>query len=215
MSEKAPQSESAGIKAFEIFTRLIGSLAWPLLILFVFLYLRGQVTQVLSALPKKLSESTKFSLGTLSFEAGQTANATGSADIAKVIEGLSANAVTILLEVGNSSSMFAYSAPGQEEYWFPSKGIFDALNELEQKKMLTFKIPMTEYMKSLAGIALTPALQEARDELMNTNPQISYPAGRKLTQGDVEILQRQSYELTPAGKRAFRLIVDTVTKNLK
>lgn len=215
MDEKPTPPQSAAIKLLEAGARLIASLAWPLLILFVFLSLRHQITAVFSAIPTKLSESTKFAIGSLSFEMNQTAKQTGDPQLPKLIEELSANALTVLMVTGNSSKYFAYAEPGDNEYFFPGKDTLDAMNELEKKKMLTFDVPMEQYMKSIADLGFDTRVKESVDELVRGDPQMSYGAGRKLTGNDVKALQRQQYKLSASGKKAFRLVVDAVTKNLK
>jgi hypothetical protein len=119
MDEKPTPPESAHIKFFEAGARLIGSLAWPLLILFLFLSLRQQITAVFSAIPTKLSESTKVAIGSLSFE---IAKQTGDPQLPKLIEALSANGLTILMVTGNESKFFAWAATGDAEYFFAEQG---------------------------------------------------------------------------------------------
>jgi hypothetical protein len=99
--------------------------------------------------------------------------------------------------------------------FLPSKDTLDAMNELKEKQMLIFSMPMEQYMKSIVDLGFDTTTKESPQELVQAGPLISYSAGRKLTDADVKALNQQQYMLSAKGKKAFRLVVDAVTKNLK
>lgn len=203
--EDQPNNKFSDTKALEHFVTLVKALAWPILILFLFVVLRVPLTQTIELLPQKFSESTKFSVGSLSFEIQQSAKATGNPELANLIGGLSPKAVETLLKVGKTTTSLVSYSPDSQIYYLPDEEELDALAELENKKIVEFSpMPIAEFRKFPAALSLK--------KLENST---GYSPSRPLTANEEDALKKENRRLTEVGQKAFELIIQVVSQQLE
>ena len=192
------------LKQLELFVQLVQALAWPLLILLLFVFLQKPLRRVLAVLPEKISESKKLTVGGLSFELQETAKAAGNPELAQLIGGLSTEAIKKLLRSsGTSHQLVGTYRPlnGPTEYFLPSSEEEAPLLELERQGLLQFTVPYWEFQKFVRSLPL-----EVNGARLSGQP----------LDGELEKrLFEQGYELTPLGQKAFELVIQAVASELK
>jgi hypothetical protein len=122
---------------------------------------------ILTVLPDKISESKKFKVGSLSFELQEGARATGNPELAKLIGGLSTEAMkTLLRSSKNRFQLLVSYIPehGSPEYFLPDRHTEETLLELERARLLKFDEVLGErdYALALAHTAPDEALRRLR-----------------------------------------------------
>ena len=204
--EKNPSKTSIfDLKTFEAFVALVKALAWPLLILYLFAVLRVPLTKTIELLPQKFSESTKFSVGSLSFEIQQSAEARGNPELGKLIGGLSPKAVETLLKIGKTTTSLVSYSPDSQTYYLLDDQEMDALSELDNKNIVEFiGMPFDEFRRFLENLHL-----KKQENRLGFNPT------RRLTVQEEDALKKQNYRLTEEGQKAFDLIIQVVSQQLE
>jgi len=125
------------IRYIDRIVALTKAFAWPLLCLSLFMYLRHPIIAVASQMPTIISQSSKLSVGTLSFEIRERADATGNRELGALIEGLSPEAVEDLLKIGRNSWIQLISREerrGRDRYFFPTEKRLRSLIELVERQ---------------------------------------------------------------------------------
>ena len=201
-------SERLGIRYFETSVSLIKAIAWPFIVLLLFVILHEPIIKLIKLLPDRVAQSTKISVGSLSFEIQQAATASGNPELADLIGGLSTSAIEELLSLGKSFHRYVGSNDEEQIYYIPNETIKRTLLELEKAGLLKFDMPMDEFDRFLNGL-----------NLVRVNPNdvndTGYKPTRPLSPDEKNKLKAQDYSLTPVGKRAFELITEVVAQNIK
>jgi hypothetical protein len=220
MNERSPQNESGGARIFETLGRLIGALAWPALILYLFLSLRDPVTRTLEALPQKLAESRSVSMGSFKFELQEAATGTGDPLLAGLVHELSPEAVAALMQIGYSRPLIMYRhsmAESDSQYYLLNRTTQKAMEELEKKGLLDFGFAIADFRNLLASTGMTrDTVLSYDDDQISTTANVLYEARtRRLTPDETHQFIEASAHLTETGKTVFHLCLDTITKSLK
>jgi hypothetical protein len=86
---------------FEHIVDLIKVTIWPFMILVFLIFYGSEISQIIKIIPKKLENSSKISVGSLSLEIEKSARITGNFELAEIIKNLSENGIRKLLTLGS------------------------------------------------------------------------------------------------------------------
>lgn len=98
------QSDSTTLGYINAITGLVKVLSWPLLLLYIFLAIRGPLIESFSQLPFLLSRSTAVSVGGFSVALRERIKSGAPADVHVVLEQISPEGLFAMLEWGNGGS---------------------------------------------------------------------------------------------------------------
>jgi hypothetical protein len=105
-------------------------------------------------LPNKFSETTRVSVGSLSFEIQESARAAGNPELADMINGLSAQAIALLLQIDTTKAGFIHYNPDRPVYYLPEQQEWNAMQELESKDLVEFKEPVKPFRDFVDSLGL-------------------------------------------------------------
>ena len=192
------------LRYFEVVLDFIKSIAWPLIAIIIFISLSAPVNELLNSLPDKMS---KVSIGDIfSIEIQQVAKDKGLTELGNTIGTLSPEAITVLLRLGNNPNRLMGSSDNPNEYYLPSDERMKSIYELESKKLLTFTVPIKEYLKSIDGLGLK------KSDIFPES--IIYVMTRSLSADEIKYVESERYQLTKAGENAYELIISVVSQSL-
>lgn len=191
---------------FTNITQLVKALAWPVLILYVFLRFQGPLSETVDLLPDTLRHASKISAGGLTLEIEQKAQEKGN-DIANALRGLSTEARKLLLQVGDSywhkwgkdthGDMVTYTASRTK-----------ALRELTQRKLMDYRPESHDtfdaWVRTLGPISTFESGGEPAERLTPSRP---------LSSDEEKRLQDQQFYLSPLGKKAYNVILEVVVNS--
>lgn len=196
------------LRVLQLLGTLLKTLAWPTFAFVLFFYLREPMLNIAKRIPDMLAKSSKVSIGTLSFELREQAQAIGAPQFADLIQGLSPAAIEQLLRIGRSSSMLVGSGENESEYFLPSERAMAALLELDEKGLLHWEIPRKEFEAMVEHIPH----EKGRDLDWDMTPLVPK---RPITSEEQRKLKSQSYRLSEKGLKALDLIIASVANQLK
>lgn len=204
--DERPSSETRVLKYINTFTPLIKAFAWPLIALIIFLLLRGQVNNFFEQLP--YSQSAKVGVGSFFFEIKQAAREVGDPRLAKLLEGLSADALEALMKMRGGYQALVSYRPDYSQYTVESEKTIKVYQELERSGLAKFRIDPQKYYQSLQELGLK------RVEDANEAGQVFQPA-RPLNESERDRAASLGVNLTPTGEKALDLITTVVVQQLQ
>lgn len=196
------------LKLFEALTNFIKAAAWPLIAIAVFLEFRQPIREAVAVIPKKMSESQKLTVGSLSIEIEKRANAVGDPELATLIDGLSPQAIELMLRLKREGTSVASSSGGDEPsiYYFPKAEEYLTLKELDLKHLIDPGVDLTEYRKFV----------ETKLRLMgDSGNRDNYQPRRPLTPEEKHEIWKAQYRLSERGAKAVQLIISAVSRELQ
>lgn len=208
-----PKGAASLLQVLETFASIIKTVTLPLVLLFLFFEFRSPLSDIARLLPQKIDQAYKVSAGGLSIEIERSAKASGNPELAKLIDGLSRNALEILLRSSkNESSIMSTSpgaSPGQVVYNIPHTAEIAALQELETNGLIEPGKPISEWY------------EEVKQKLALKNNYGTYDAyvalkGKaKLDEESEKSLWAARYKLSELGEKSVDLIIRSVTEELQ
>lgn len=199
-AREAPSPESKQLKYFTIATEFVKAIAWPSVILYLFHVLHVPIMNIVAVLPSKITQSTKVSVGSLSFEIQQAAIAAGTPQTAALIGDLSPSAIKLIMKIGDDHHLFiGVSDRNAGKCFVPSPT--PELSELEAKGLIEYDEDPKSFDIFLEGLSVP------RDGI------IFDLSG--FTEDQRQRMLKQGYRLSDKGKRAFELIVEAVAQLLQ
>lgn len=147
---------SPGIRVFEATVTLVRALAWPILLILVYLNFRGPIDQSVELIPQMLAQSSKVTIGSLAFEISRSVQATGNAQLINAVGGVSPDALKLLLSVGPSTVRTTFAPP-----YYTEKNLA-AHKELERRGLLTLTMK-----EGSADYKLTPLGMKVYDVVLD------------------------------------------------
>lgn len=201
-------SSSRALEVFEAITNFIKAAAWPVLAIVIFFEFRQPIREAVAVIPKKMSESQKLTVGSLSIEIEKRANAVGDPELATLIDGLSPQAIELLLRLRRDGSSLASSSGGAEpeRYYFPKPDEYIALTELYTKQLIEPGVDLAKYRAYIATIL------QLTDE---SGDRETYQPKRPLTDNEKREIWRAQYRLSERGAKAVQLIISAVSRELQ
>lgn len=212
---KRPVDE--GADTFGNIVKLIQSLAWPGLVLLLFIFYRDPFSRTIDQVPDLVGHATEMKVGSVSLEIEQKAESSNDTRLADALKGLSPDARRILLERGDSYMRIWSAVDNHGTTYYTRSNITPGFQELVQRKLVEFIgprkpdgseliIPTEKDPKSLHLMPAPGAISYGG----NTPPEI-FKASEALTPDELAWLNQEEYRLTELGKKAFDVIVDVVT----
>jgi hypothetical protein len=208
--QHAPEASGHGfLDILKALAAFISGVAWPLVVVTSLLVFRQPVHSLVAALADRVHAATKFSAGAISFEIQRIAEANGNPELGSLVSGLSAAAVERLLTTGNASHgiVGTWDTPTANLYSLPKEREMTTLRDLERKGLLKFSQPFEEWM------ARFNALLEPDSSV--SGERVPYRAKRALNAEELKWLHSQSVSLTPLGRRALDLVVQTIVGSIE
>lgn len=212
---------------FENINDLIKALLWPVIIFIFFLSYRSEFNSIVKLIPKKLENSSKITIGSLSFEIEKTAKESGNGELAEIIKNLSERGIRKLLTLGsgrhslmvrnettaNSNSEKSYSIPRD----------IDVVQELAKKGLLVTDEPLDNFISFFMN--LKPIEKEQYtwtdespidshgDPISQKYTELQIPIS-KLNKSDEERIDHYGFQLSSSGKKAFDIIVHVIAEQI-
>ena len=186
----------------DILAKILSLITWPVVILIVIIAFYSPVNRIVQQLPDKFSQSSEITVGTLiSLKIREQAKASGNEELAKIIEGLSQDAIKWILKIGDSP----YRVIGTDDggTGITTNYILDTDHyslwiELSSKGLLKSSEDLYRYRTFF-------------DSLQPTNGRI--PVG-SLTEEQKDRLLTNDLQLTDSGKRAYEIILEVIAESI-
>lgn len=209
----APGSDGGGkpvwLDFLSTFADLLKAILWPAIV-GIFLWVNSEpLGALVRQLPEKFSQASKIGFAGLSVEIEQQANEAGNPELARRLNGLSPDAVKLLIEIGDSLHQFlGTSADAQDaSYFLPTDEKMADIIELERAGLLEFD---EEYDRYMSWLQNGPFEFQPRDQF---GDRLVTPT-RALTAEESERIVAQGYRLTALGKDAWNLVLDVIFNQL-
>jgi len=212
---------------FQNVNDLIKTLIWPVILLLLLILYGKPIGKTINLLPGKLEQSSKVSVGSLSFEIEKTAISTGNRDLADMIKNLSETSLRKLLTIGYGSLIFTVSSEydkngkGEKRYLTPQHIV--EFQELEKNKLIAGEESIDnflKYFKSLGAIEETRYSNDDGTTTYSSTTQSNHPYTElsllvsKLSVEDEKRIAKYSIELTDKGKKAVDIIVKVIAEQI-
>jgi hypothetical protein len=212
---------------FENVNDLLKAVLWPVIVLVVFLTYKEELNKIFQMIPEKLENSSKISVGSLSFEIEKTARRAGNAELGGIIHNLSEDGIRQLLTLGSGRhSIVVRHDPDQfnnfqKNYSLPVN--MKVLIELEESSLLKADEPLEAFNKFFmtlnpdekmvykSGSILSSEEKHIQNEQKITQFTISES---KLSQAQLQRIERMGVELSESGVKAFRIIVGVISEQI-
>lgn len=205
--EEKPSREPQTLKYIDSLASLIKALGWPIIVLLIFLMLKGQIFSLFEQLP--YSQSTKIAVGSFSFEVKQAARQIGDPQLAKLLEGLSPEALSALMEMRSGYQALVSYTGDYDEYTVESEKVINIYKELEKSGLVEFTTDLQAYYKTLQELGL----QKSGDK--------SYKGGDKfkptkpLSQNEQHQASGFGVRITRSGEKALDIITAVVVQQFQ
>ena len=142
-----------GKSNFENVNDLIRATMWPLIVLIFFFAYNTEFNKIIKLIPDRLEQSSKISIGSLSFEIERTAKLTGNEELADIVKNLSEDGIRKLLTLGTGShALIAHGSfieGSISETSFNTPPDLDVLLELEKNGLIKGDEPLDKFWFSL------------------------------------------------------------------
>ncbi|OGR26275.1 MAG: hypothetical protein A2139_06110 [Desulfobacca sp. RBG_16_60_12] len=159
---------------FDKIIKLIRVFIWPLSFFILLFIFYGQISKTIMILADKIHQSNKITTSYFTIEVSEEARKEGKSMLIPAIEGLSSDAVTLLLQTSNGCFHLVGIATNDENYYIPIN--MKALKELINKGLLQLnmippsydeinrrdfsKEPLDEILRNLSSKFKQPAIEE-------------------------------------------------------
>jgi hypothetical protein len=105
------EAKSSFLAYYDLTVSLIKAVAWPLVVLFLFLWLHSPLTRTVEKLPNLISKSKKITVSGVGLEIDPSLAACAP-DVYKALSGLSPDALKLLIKTGNAHQYENSNEPG-------------------------------------------------------------------------------------------------------
>ena len=212
-----PQATSAK-DTFGNIVKIVQSLAWPVLVMLLFIFYRDPFSRTIDQIPDLISHATEMQVGSVSLKIEQKAASSSDTRLADALKGLSPDARRILLEAGESYTTIWGTIENNGTTYYAKNDVKPGFQELVQRKLVEFVGPrnpngprsVTPTEKDPRDLDLTPAPPGAVNFGDDHRPEIFVPK-KPLTPEELVWIDQEEFRLTDLGKKAFDIIVDVVT----
>jgi hypothetical protein len=213
VTPEAPTSSNT--HRHEPWITLVKAIAWPVVALIVLWTFHDPAIKMVNQLADAIfySASTRFGLGSFTFEMQQEAVSQGIPAVGFVIGHLSPPAVEVLLQSGGNPVGLVGEDQHRDACTLPSTNRLNSISELEKQGLVTLTpLPLQEFQTLLNGLPLkklSPLGKPSADSWTEYAPCSSLSADH------AKELRDEMYRPTEMGKRAFGLIVASVASQLR
>lgn len=200
---------------FSNLVKLVQALAWPSLVLLLFLFYRDPFSRTIEQIPDLVGHASEMKIGAVSFTIEQRARNSHDERLAEALKGLSPGARKLILEMGQSTLMMWNSTEAEGGTKLYSRLIRDddALRELAERRLVDLRDLINtsedgaktfgDYEHLIASLHLRPA--SPGSDYMVSQPPLTADQDRALTTWTVT--------LNEVGKKAYSVILDVVTNS--
>ncbi len=200
---------STVLPILRLFTLFVKAVAWPGVVLFIFLAVREPILDLLSRVPEVISGSTKITYGSFSMEIAKSAREAGTPELAGLVGGLSARAVEDLLNTSRGKSHnYTWDTTIREgskvvaiRVTLPAGEALRAFNELEAKGLIVFT-------RDRGGFE--HLIRQKMKQVEAKPDETRFEWTQSPSTADLQDVASQRYALTPRGERAQELILRTI-----
>lgn len=213
---------------FENVVNLLSVSLWPLIVIIVFFMYHSEVGKIIKLIPEKLENSSKISVGSLSFEIQKTAAIAGNEELGKIIKNLSEKGIRRLLTLGTGRAAIILRSQvdvnGTREPGFTIPHDYDTLLELEKDGLLNADESLKDFLTFFNGLNPIKSEVYVSEDGLNTSfekkdgeqkmTELSIPLS-KLSAADSQRIDRYGVELSKSGKQAFGIIVKVISGQIK
>src|SRR5262249_38124623 len=159
--------------------KIFGLLTWPMIALIGLIFFYPSINRIAELLPGKFEQSSEITIGSLiSLKIQEQAKASGNEELAKIIEGLSKDAIEWILKIGNSPHRVIGSddgRTGQVANYYIASG-YAAWIELSDGKLLKSTVDLREYKAFFDSLGPTDGkipvgslTKQQQDRLLNNS----------------------------------------------
>lgn len=179
----------------ELVSKLVSLLTWPVVVLIAVAVFYSPMRRIADMLPEKFEQSSEIGIAGISVKIAEQAKASGNAELAKIISGLSEDAIEWLLKIGDGSHRVIGSDDGRtgtvSNYVYRSN---PGWKELEASGLLKADVPLAEYDNFFKS------LRPVDDRVPKSS----------LSRDQEDRLLRNSVRLSDSGLRAYRIVISVV-----
>jgi len=179
----------------DLVSKLVGLLTWPVVVLVAVALFYSPMRRIADMLPEKFEQSNEIGIGGISVKIAQQAKASGNEELAKIISGLSENAIEWLLKIGDGSHRVIGSDDGRTgtvaNYFYRSNS---GWKELEASGLLMANTPLPQFETFFNSLG----------------PVDDRVAKKTLSREQEDRLLNNSVRLTDSGQRAYRIVISVV-----
>ncbi len=212
---------------FENINDLIKAILWPLIVLIILISYHREFTSIIQLIPKKLDQSSKISVGSLSFEIEKSAKSAGNAELADIIKNLSEKGIRKLLTLGSGNHSMMIHPGNSTDPNYPKQFSLpvdiDILKELEKSGLLLADEPIDKFLKYLKTLHPTQETEyvspsgsttrEPRDSFTVKFDNLIIPVA-SLSPEDYKKVDSYMIRLSDTGKKAFEIIVHVIAEQI-
>ncbi|MFT3794721.1 hypothetical protein [Flavobacterium sp.] len=199
---------------FENTIELLKTLLWPVIILFFFFGYKTEIDQMIAVLPQKFENSSKFSVGSFSFEIEQKAKKSGNEELGEIIKGLSSPAIRKMITMGQGGQSIVNHTSDNSEFALSSD--FDALLELEASGLVQSDVPLKEFRSYFEQ--LKPQERDIQSKTADGQPirkTRRFVYANKLKPEQLQYLSGVRVALSEKGKKAFAIVLQVIGEQIK
>jgi hypothetical protein len=182
----------------DLLAKIVGLVTWPIILLVLLIMFYSPIMRIADLLPDKIEKSYEISVGNLSLKLQQKAIAAGNVELAKIIGGLSQEAIKWILKIADGSHRVIGTDDGATDTvsnYYLSKSI-DSWIELQSYNLLVSTVDLVEYKKYFNSLG----------------PVDGKLPKYKISQTEKEKLLNNSVHLSDSGKEAYDIILSTVSE---
>ena len=205
---------------FEIIVDLIKAMIWPILVVLMFILFYDQIFSIIEIIPSKIRQSSRIKIGDISLEIERYAKAKGNEELAVIIQDLSKDAITTLVNLGKRGHRVIISDDFKHTYTLPLE--LKYFKELEKKELLSANEKIKDYENYFLSLNVNKKIvykenygsSEEYDERSvkhNFKYQRLFVQYDQLSAEQVKRLIDCSVKLTKKGLVAFEIIVEVIS----
>lgn len=199
------------LECYRVIVELVKALVWPAIFVSLLVAFWSPLSYTVDVLLNKLWEAKKVGIGALSIEIQEQARARGNPKLARRLNGLSPEAIRLLLEIGRAHHLLVSKfepRPGEKRFSLVPADEFDRIRELAEKGLVEYGEDLDNFLEWIQSDLF---LQESG----GLSKHYTFWPKRDLSSAESARLNEQHYRLTDLGQSAWEAVLAAIIEQLR